>query len=511
MSTTIRPGVLLLLILLTASQACAEVLLPNIFGDHMVLQRDHANPVWGKATPDAEVTVAIADQEHRTNADAEGYWRLELDPMQAGGPHELIVTASNTVTFVDVLVGEVWVSSGQSNMEWSVNNSNHQEVEVATAKFPQIRLMNVPRISAKEPQFNFGATWQICSPETVGNFSATAYFFGRSIHQAVQVPVGIIDTSWGGACIEAFVLRERLEGDYAEMLEGWEAYANVYTDEVHAELVAAYEAAKEANDPDVRPQYPYDRRERDLPGVIYNGRVHPFVGYGIRGVIWCQGESNVPRAHQYRRLFPTLITTWRELWGQGDFPFYWVQLANFHQKSPEPQDSPWAELREAQTLALELPNTGEAIVLDIGQANDVHPGDKQTAAARLVRHALAKDYDYDITSESPRFASMTIKDGQAIITFDHVSRELFAFNVNTVQGFAIAGEDKKFVWAQAEIVDGKTVKVWSEEVPEPVAVRYAFEINPTANLYDRTGLPVTPFRTDDWPGYVYGRERVNLP
>ncbi|MCJ8294083.1 MAG: sialate O-acetylesterase [Colwellia sp.] len=511
---------------MTCSFAKAEVILPNIFSDHMVLQRGMANPVWGKATPGEKISVSIADQKHNTVADANGEWQLKLAPLKAGGSHELTVTGSNTFHFEDVLVGEVWLCSGQSNMELPVNESNSHELEIASANYPNIRLITAPRPGAETEQFSFDDQWQATSPESVGDFSAACYFFGRRLHNTLNVPIGLINTAWGGARIEAFMPRKALEdtGEYLEYLTDWDRRIIEDSDREYAEKLAKYEAWQSAGSKGEKHTPLHARVANHAPGSIYNGLIHPVVGYGIKGTIWYQGESSTDRPYQYRRLFPLLINTWRDLWGQGDFPFYWVQLADYKKEFAEPNGGAWAEVREAQTMTLSLPNTGEAIAIDLGEARDIHPRDKQTVAKRLVRHALAKDYGYNMASDSPSFSSMQIASKMiksnaeskaagktkdkvevklerkvAVITFDHVATSLYSFDVDKVLGFAIAGEDQKFVWAKANIISENQVEVYSDEVVNPVAVRYGFEFNPVVNLYDKNGLPVTPFRTDDWP------------
>jgi len=510
MNTTTRLSLAVICLCFAASALQAEVSLPNVFGDHMVLQRGHQNPVWGKADPGEKVTVSIAGQSHATVANAEGTWRVQLTSMEAGGPHRLTVEGKNAIVFEDVLVGEVWVCSGQSNMRWKVKDSNHRDVEIASANLPEMRLITIPNVGTQEPQSNFNGEWKVCSPETVGDFSAVGYFFGRRLHHTLEVPVGLINTAWGGSSIEAWLPRDAMEssGHYDALLEDWGRQMAAYTDEVHAKNVAEYEAWKAAGRPGKTMRQPRDPRTGNhRPANIFNGVLTPIVGYGMRGNIWYQGESNAGRASQYRTLFPLMITTWRELWGQGDFPFYWVQLADYQAEVDVPTGGPWAELREAQTMTRSLPNTGEAVIIDVGEGRDIHPRDKQTVANRLVLHALVKDYGCDMACESPRFASMEIEGGLATLTFDRVSTTLYAFDTKTVKGFTIAGEDQKFVWAEAKIIGKNQVEVWSDQVPEPVAVRYGFEINPVVNLYDRNGLPVTPFRTDDWQGVTAGIEK----
>lgn len=487
----------------------ADVCLPNIFSSHMVLQRNQKNHVWGKADPGEQVTVMIAGQKHETTADAQGDWRIKLDAMSANSlPQTMTVKGKNTVALNDVLIGEVWMCSGQSNMGWRVSGSNHKDLELASATYPEIRLITAPRNGATVPQTDFAAQWQICLPETVGDFSATGYFFGRRLYNTLRVPIGLINTAWGGSRIEAFMPRSALEkeGSYTEFLSDWDQRIERDADREYAENSAKYDQWIAAGSKGYMGQ-PYNARVANhAPGSIYNGLIHPVVGYGMKGVIWCQGESNADRAYQYRRLFPLLINTWRDLWAQGDFPFYWVQIADFGNEVAQPTGGPWAELREAQTMTLSVPHTGEAIVIDIGESRFIHPGDKQTVASRLARHALAKDYGYKMASDSPRFQSMEIDGKVATITFDKVATTLYAFDVPEVKGFAIAGADKKFVWAEAKIVGKNKVEVHSDQVESPVAVRYGFEMNPVVNLTDKIGLPVTPFRTDDWAGKTEGKE-----
>ena len=482
----------------------ADVTLPNIFGDHMVLQREHANPVWGQADAGEKVTVRFDGQSHTTTATAEGTWRVKLNPMDASAEPKVLQVSglNNQVSISDVLVGEVWICSGQSNMQWPLNKANNGAVEIAAANHAEIRLISVPQVGTQEPQNNFEGAWGICTPQAVSNFSAVGYLFGSRIHSALGVPVGLIDNAWGGSAAEAWVPRDALEADdtYTELLESWDAKVAAYTDEVHNTKLAEFKAWQAAGKPKPHKRSPRDfRTGQHRPSNLFNGVLNPTIGYGIRG-IWYQGESNSGRAYQYRSLFPLMITTWRDLWQQGDFPFYWVQLADFMEEVPEPSDSAWAELREAQTMTLSLPNTGQAVIIDAGEGRDIHPRDKTTVANRLVRLALANDYGYQIDAQSPRYASMQISDSAIALTFDHLSSQgLRTFDVKHPFGFTIAGEDQVFVKADAKIIGKNKVLVSSAGVLNPVAVRYAWANNPVANLQDHNGLPVTPFRTDDWP------------
>ena len=499
--------------LLALAAAPAEVRLPAIFGDHMVMQQNQRDRVWGWADPGEDVTVAIGSQTRSVKAGKDGRWQVELDPMPAGGPYTLSVKGKNEIRLEDVLFGEVWVCSGQSNMEWPVSTANDGDLETRAAKFPGIRLITVSRLGTQEPQSDFKGSWQLCAPETVPGFSAVGYYFGRLIHQTLGVPVGLIDNSWGGSACEAWIRRDLMASDerYTALLERWAETEKTYDPEkAMAEFqtrLAAWRAADEKAraegiQPPPRPQQPGNPLTGNArPGTIYNGMVKPILGYGLRGMIWYQGESNASRAYQYRSMFQLMIRSWRDEWMQGEIPFYWVQLADYRDERPEPGESDWAELREAQTMALKaLQNTGEAVIIDLGEAQDIHPRNKQDVGKRLARWALARDYGVPVVFQSPTYRSMERKGDKIVVTFDYVGAGLKTFDVREVRGFAIAGADRKFVWAKATITGSDTVEVWSDGVSEPVAVRYAWANNPVCNLQSREGLPATPFRTDDWPG-----------
>jgi sialate O-acetylesterase len=487
-----------------SSESRADVKVPTIFGAHMVLQRDQKDRVWGWAEPGEEVTVAINGQTKTASAGSDGSWQIVLDPMPAGGPYSMSIKGKNTVTLEDVLVGEVWICSGQSNMQWSVAASNDADLEIASAKYPRIRLISVPNFGTQEPQKDFRGAWRTCRPDTVAGFSAVGYFFGRELHQILDVPIGLIDDSWGGSACEAWIRRDRLAADakYEPMLKRWE-YIEMNTPKLKAEWDSSVKKAKAEGK---QPPPPWTNPEEQLrgnarPGNIYNGALKPTIGYGIKGVIWYQGESNAGRAYQYRDLFPLMIQSWREEWGEGDFPFYWVQLADFQSEASGPRESDWAELREAQTMTMSrLPNTGQAVIIDLGEGKDIHPTNKQDVAIRLARWALARDYGKAFPYQSPTYKSMEKSGNKIVLTFEHIGRGLKTFDVSEPRGFAIAASDRKFVWAKARIVEPGKIEVWSDEVSDPVAVRYAWANNPVCNLYSNTGLPLTPFRTDDWPG-----------
>jgi sialate O-acetylesterase len=492
--------------------AIAETRLPAIFSDHAVLQRDMPVPIWGWADPGDEVTVSIGGQTQKSKADDKGKWRVTLSPLSVGEPLKLVVEGKNRLERNDILVGEVWLCSGQSNMEWSVGQVANADLEVPAANHPKIRMITVTGPGSQVPVDDFDGQWQVCTPESVKDFSAVGYFFARELQQQIGVPIGLIDNAWGGSACEAWIERKRMEGNelYTAMLENWdkqvspEGLAKLKADHEKnmAEWQKRADAAKAAGEPEPwRPWLPDPVTGQHRPANLYHARLGPILGYAIRGVIWYQGETNAGRSYQYREMFPLMIQSWRDDWKQGDFPFYWVQLADFMAEQPEPNESGWAELREAQTMTQDrLPNTGQAVIIDIGDGADIHPLNKLEVARRLARWALARDYGKNIVCQSPRYDSMEVKDGKITVKFKDVGGNLRTLDTAEVKGFAIAGDDKKWVWAEAKIVAPDQVAVSSKEVPKPVAVRYAWADNPVCNLYNQAGLPVTPFRSDDWPG-----------
>ncbi len=636
-----------------------DIELVPVFGNHQVLQQQMEIPVWGTAKPGGKVTVKLHNQEKTTLVQPDGTWQVNLDPMNAGGPYELAVVGENTIRLSNVMIGEVYVCSGQSNMEWSLSKAVNAEQEIENADYPNIRLFRVQRNISKVPIDSIITDgWQVCSPKTAAEFSAVGYFFGRYLQRELSVPVGLIHTSWGGTPAEAWTSTEALKTlpDFSVMIA--ELEKNAATEE---EMVRQYEKAvaewevqiekwkesleqsdpglhgdrKKWYDPDLddadwntmevpklwesagiagfdgvmwfrkHVDIPDSWQEKDLtiklgpiddiditwfngdkigsteeydaprnygipasivttgsnviavrvldhgggggfwgastqmvlsnnngdslllagdwkyhlaadggeiperpvspirphhrPGVLYNAMIHPLLPYRIRGAIWYQGESNASRAYQYRSLFKTMIMDWREKWGQGDFPFFFVQLANFHAVNETPVESDWAELREAQTMALALPNTGMAVIIDIGEADDIHPRNKQDVGKRLALNALAKVYGRNIVCSGPLYKSHKVENGKIRILFEHVGSGLSAKDGNRLKGFTIADADKKFHRADA-VIDGNTVVVSGPEVEQPLAVRYAWADNPVCNLYNAEGLPASPFRTDNWRG-----------
>ncbi|ADV62558.1 Sialate O-acetylesterase [Isosphaera pallida ATCC 43644] len=457
-----------------APRAEAEVSLASVFTDGMVLQQDRPVPVWGQAAPGSKITVSIQDQTAEAVADANGAFRAVLPPLKAGGPFTLTVEGDGALERHDVLVGEVWICSGQSNMQWSFKMLGDAETPARSSN-PRIRLLTVPRRGAATPQTSFEGRWVACGPETLGDFSAVAYYFGRMLEKELQVPIGLISTNYGGTPAEAWTRPETL-ASYPEL-----AYFAKNLDKRLADLEAAGKSL------------------RNEPGVLYNAMIAPLVPYAIRGVIWYQGESNAGRAYEYRTLFPAMIHDWRAAWGQGDFPFLFVQLAPFKKIVESPQESDWAELREAQALTAKIvPQTAMAVITDAGDPNDIHPKKKQPVGERLAKAALGMTYGFDTPYTGPIYHSLTIKGNEAIVKFVGFAGGLVARD-GPLTGFAVAGPDGVFVNAQARI-EGDSVIATAPEVAHPVAVRFGWADYPVVNLFDEAGLPASPFRTDQAPG-----------
>lgn len=648
-----------------ANVAHAELQLPAVFGDHMVLQQGQPIPVWGKANPGAKISVTLNLKTATAAAGATGDWRADLPSMPAGGPHTMTIADGKlTRVFTDVLVGEVWICSGQSNMEFPLSKANEPEAELANANHPSIRLFHVVRKASPKPLSDVEGEWKVCSPESAADFSAVGYFFGRDLARDLETPVGLIESAWGGTPARAWTERADLlaHPDLAPVVEAFDKAQLTYEEDMAAynrelakqkkpialedtgvdpkasewmkpgldesgwrgvelpgllselslvldgavwfrrqiEIPAEWvgkdlelslgaiddfdvtyvngvevgRVAKETQDSWIVPRvYPIparlvaDRRltvavrvfdsggdggfsspaellilqkkdqregntltlagewkcrvEREVsekrpggaaklvkpigpddpksPAGLFNGMIRPLIPYGIRGAIWYQGEADAGRARQYQTLFPTMIRNWRRVWGQGEFPFLYVQLANYMGRSPQPHDHQWAELREAQTMTLALPNTAMAVTIDIGNPKDIHPRNKQDVGRRLELAALATVYGREVVYSGPLYKEMKREAGAIRVSFTHVGGGLEAKGDGGLKGFAIAGADRKFVWADARI-DGESVVVSSPGVVEPVAVRYAWDSNPECNLYNKAGLPASPFRTDTWPG-----------
>ncbi len=454
-----------LIVCWAAASSRAEFKPNPLFSDNAVLQQHTKVPVWGTANDGQEITVAIQGKSAETKA-ANGRWQVALENLEPGGPFELTISSGEEkVVIHNVLVGEVWVASGQSNMQWAVKQSADPEHTIAESANPKLRLLTVPRQATDSPLDVADVKWDECGPETIGDFSAVAYFFGRELQSKLGVPLGLINTSYGGTPAEAWTCRAALEAD-----------------------------------PSLKPlltQPPAQTKAPQRPTGLYNAMIHPLLPYAIQGAIWYQGESNAGRAHEYKTLFPTMIKNWRHDWGQGDFPFLFVQLAPFHKKVDQPGDSQWAELREAQRLTLDkLTNTGMAVITDVGDEEDIHPKQKEPVGKRLALAALSMAYGREIEYSGPNFKKMDVQGHDAILSFEHLGGGLVAPD-NKPSGFTIAGKDQKFYPATATI-KGDQVVVSSPEVSEPVAVRYGWADFPIIDLANQSGLLASPFATDDF-------------
>lgn len=488
---------LLAAISISIPAALGELKLPAIIGDHMVLQQGQTDPIWGWDTAGTKVTVTFAGQTKSATAGPDGKWTLKLDPMPANAtPQVMTIKGSSERALQDVLVGEVWMCSGQSNMQMALGGDWNGDIEALGADIPGLRLVTVPRVGTQEAQNDFQGQWAACTPENSPGFSAVGFYFGQHLHRVLGVPVGLINNAWGGSAAEAWVKRSSLEQDarFKELMKR--------TVEQETKLANAPEDPKAKRKPGAW------LNGNARPGNIFNGVLHPTLGYGMKGVIWYQGESNASRAWEYGRLFPFMIEQWRKEWGQGNFPFYWVQLADFKPEKAQPGESDWAELRESQTKTLALPNTGQAVIIDLGEGRDIHPKNKQSVAARLVRWALAKDYGKPVLFRSPEFKSVRFEGAKAIVTLDLFGSKLRPFDVQEAIGFTVCGNDKIWHHAKGNIVGADQVEVTCEQVPAPIAVRYAWADNPVCNLATDQGLPVTPFRTDDFPMVTQPKEPV---
>ena len=423
------------------------------------------------------MTVSLEKHRAVARADATGHWKVSLPALPAGGPYTLTVAGATTVTVQDVLIGEVWLASGQSNMQFALRYANHADQEIARATSSTLRFFSTPRLMALDPQPEVNAHWVTCSPATADEFSAVAYFFARELQRRLGVPVGILQAAYGGSMIQPYMDRATLDSDPSLAPE-----------------IAFLERARKD------PKLLTAGGSPTVPTCTYNTMIHPLVPYRLRGVLWYQGEANTGEAYRYRTLFPAFITGWRRLWNEGDFPFLFVQLAGFGPvlEGDGPGDSNWAELREAQALALSLPNTGMATAIDIGDAKDIHPTNKQDVGTRLALAAGRLVYGWKDEYSGPVYRSLRINGPTARVRFTHTTGGL-VHKGDTLAGFALAGADRHFYWADA-VIEKDTVVLSSPKVPNPVAVRYAWGYTPPCSLYNAAGLPAPPFRTDDWPG-----------
>ena len=465
---------------LTAIMACvlpaaADVTLAKVFTDNMMFQRKQPIRVWGTAEAGEEVSVALGKKSAKATTSAEGKWMAELPAVEVGDNLELAIKGKNTLSLKNIIIGDIWVCSGQSNMEMGLGGCLGSEEDIKAADFPKIRRIKFNHVQTPEPQAEAptATAWQVCSPATAGGFTAAGFYFAREVMQKTGVPIGIIDSNWGGTRIEPWIAAEGLP------------------------LVEALKAAKPADF-----------------GGMYNGMIHPIIKLPIKGALWYQGESNGEEGQTYNDKMQALIGGWRKQWGVGDFPFYFVQLANFQNPNQDPAGgNGWAKLREAQTKTLSVANTGMAVIIDtvpLSEGGDIHPKNKYDVGSRLAQWALAKDYGKkEVVFSGPIFKALKIQGGKALIAFDHNGGGLMVGKKSgratavdaageKLKRFAIAGADKKWFWADA-VIEKNLVVVSSPDVKEPVAVRYGYEMNPDgANLYNKEGLPASPFRTDDW-------------
>jgi sialate O-acetylesterase len=639
-------NLLLVVFALSSISSIANVQLPKIFGDHMVLQRDKSITIWGWADAKERITVSLNKQSKWVTAGKDGSWKVSLAAESAGGPYNLVVKGKNTINLEDILIGDVWICSGQSNMEWTVRNSNNPSEEIASANYPTIRHFKIPNTVASSPQKDVrGGEWKTAAKENVADFTAVGYFFARELTKELNVPIGLINTSWGGTHSETWTSREAFEGndEFKSMIAGMprlnldslasqkEMETRTKIEKLQGKLDAPGESRKwidpafddatwqlmkvpnlweGLNLPDFdgvvwfrkeftlgaaevsrggtlslsmiddwdetyvngqkvgsTMQYNEPRKynvpsnilkegqnvitvrvedtgggggiygdasnltfesggkkislagdwkyriesvskgtssvgPNSYPTLLFNAMINPILPLAIKGALWYQGESNAGRAYQYRKAFPLMIQDWRSRWGQGDFPFYFVQLATFKANNGNSEvGSNWAELREAQTMTLELPNTGMAVTTDIGDPNDIHPRNKQDVGKRLAALALNRTYNKKRIDSGPTFKSMIIEGNKAILTFDNTGSGLVVKDrYGYVKGFEVAGEDRKFKFAKATI-EGDKVIVYHDQIAKPVAVRFGWADDATDNnLFNTEGFPAVPFRTDKWKG-----------
>ena len=510
--------------LATAISARADVRLPRLFTDNMMFQRDLPVRVWGWADPGEAVSVTLAGNNASTKADDKGGWSLELAALKTGENLELTVKGNNSLTLKNVLVGDLWVCSGQSNMEMDLGGCLGAADDIKAADFPKIRRIKInhEQTAQPDPDAPTATPWQVCSPGNVRGFTAVGFYFAREIQQKTGVPIGIIDDNWGGTPIEPWVATEGLAmvGELKPAFTARQEALKVFRAELPKGLtqLEGWIAQTRKNLADGTETTPMPAIPRHPGGEgwsgMYNAMIHPFVRLPIKGALWYQGESNGGEGDTYYHKMRALIGGWRQQWGQGDFPFYFVQLASFQGATDNPGDaSGWARLREAQTQSLSIPNAGMAVITDtvpLAEANDIHPRNKYDVGLRLARWALNRDYGQkDLEVSGPLFKSLKIEGNKARLAFDHlgtglmvglkVGRDATLENKDgKLKRFAIAGADKQWHWAEA-VIENDAVVVSCPAVAEPVAVRYAFQMNPDgANLYNREGLPASPFRTDNW-------------
>ena len=455
--------------------ARAEVRVPACFGDHMVLQCERPARLFGEGVPGERVELRFGSPDGRSLeasavVGADGRWAVVLEPQPPGGPWQVTIESDNELSFEDVWFGEVWLCAGQSNMEWPLAESDDGKATVQAAGDPNLRLLRLERVGSAERESDVPGAWRVCSPGAAAPFSALAYHFGRGLRACLDRPVGLVQAAWNGTPIEAWIPAEHLRRN--------------------EELRSVFERWK---------------RSKFHPGDMFNGMIAPLASCRFRGVLWYQGESNHLRADQYRRLFPELIRSWREEFGDEDLPFVYTQMPNIWAQRSEPSDSSWAELREAQAMALSLPQTAMAVTIDLGSSTEAHPRNKRDFAERMLLQARALVYGHELVASGPRFRSASFEGNEAVVSLDSIGGGLKALDGKELSGFSVAGEDRVFHWAGARL-EGDRVRVASDAVPAPRSVRYAWADNPGCNLGNVEGLPAAPFRSDDWPGVTSGAQ-----
>ena len=496
--------------------AFADVKLPALVSDNMVLLQDSKANVWGAADPGEKVKVTLGEKSATTTADEKGRWSVKLDGLAPGSGKDMTVAGKNTLTVKNVAVGEVWVASGQSNMEFDLKGALNGEKEIAATNFPDIRVFTIAKKGSKTPLDDCTGKWEVATPENAGHFSAVGYFFIRELHKKLKQPIGLIHTSWGGTPVETWIPESGMKsnehfGDHwAKKMAEYDA-AKETMERRMLEYRQAAEKAKADGKPAPRPpRLPEGPDSLNvMPGGLYNGMIAPVTPYTIRGAIWYQGESNAGPNNRgnmdlYGQLFPVLILSWRYEFAkaqgvprdESEFPFLFVQLANYFPRREQPTDSYWAQIREAQTATLEVPRTGMAVAIDIGDEKDIHPKNKQEVGRRLALNALAQVYFHEMEFSGPMYGGMQVEDGKIRLNFSHADG-MKTTDGGPIKGFEVAGEDRKFHWAKAEI-DHDHILVSCPEVPKPVAVRYGWADNPDVNLVNDANLPASPFRSDNW-------------
>ena len=501
---------------LFTTAAFADVRLPDVIGSSMVLQQKQKVPIWGWAEPGETVTVEFAGQKKTSTAGPDGKWRVDLSGLKANfKPQSMIISGKNRIELNDILVGEVWLVAGQSNMQRLLRETANGDAVQAAANLPDIHLFNVRReVGFKKTGKPIGA-WAACTPESVAEFSAAGYYFAVELEKELKVPIGMINSSWGGSQAEAWTPVEYLNASpdlkpTVDRTKIWEETR----EKVRVDYAAAIDAWRKKSDeqkaagarPSPSPGVPDALRDYRIASSIYDGMIEPLMPFAIKGAAWYQGESNEERAEQYNLLLPTMIRAWRERWGQGDFPFEIIQLPNYRALSAEPRDAAWSFIREAERrTVLKTTNTGLVVTIDIGEANDIHPKNKLDVGKRMAVWALRNVYGRKLT-DAPVFRSSQVEGSKIVLTFDSVGAGLKIRDGDKLDEFAIAGDDKKWVWADAKIVGKNKIEVWSTSIANPKAVRYAFNSNPKhPNLTNDSGLPASPFRTDDWPDPTAGK------